>query len=206
MLSLLQKSDQASGLPLPAWHPNFRRTDKLPDTKVVRTKFFVNFASLVVAASLVLYFAYREYNLSNFSQQMAEWQAQIDTNRKANDQALLLARKFGDEEKKVAELEGFLRSRLVLSELLVHLGETLPPDLTIDTVDIREAGVALSGFATGKAEEASGRISPYVELLKKDKYLGGIFSTVTQSRLDRDQATGQLTFDLFMPFKGVAKK
>ena len=205
MLSLFPRSDRPPGQ-LPAWHPDFRRADKLPDTKVVRTQFFINFASLAVAASLLLYFSYREYTLSSVGDQIADWQAKIDANSKASDQALAVSRKFGDEEKKLAEFGAFLKPRLVLSEFLLHLGETLPAELTIDTVSVDDGGVSLRGFALGKAEEASGRISPYVEQLRRDKFLGAYFGPATQGRLERDQASGQLTFDLTLPFKGGARK
>jgi len=205
MLSLTPRSDQGAAL-LPAWHPDFRRADKLPDTKVVRTRFFINFASLAVAASLLLYFAYREYTMSKYDEQIADWQAKIDANRKASDQALALSRKFGDEERKLAEFESFLKPQLVLSRFLVHLGETLPPELTIDRVTVEEGGVSLRGIALGKVEEASGRISPYVEQLRADRALAEFFGPATQGRVERDQASGQLIFDLFLPFKGAARK
>jgi hypothetical protein len=206
MQSLIQKSDQPQAPLLPAWHPNFRKLERLPDTKVVRTRFFINFVTLAVAASLLLYFSYREYAISSFGQQMADWQAKIDTNRKASDQVLVLSRKFADEEKKLAEFDAFLRPRMVFSEFVLHLASTLPPELTLDTVSIEDTGVNLRGFIVGKAEEASGRISPYVEQLKQDQYLGAMFGTVTQNRLERDQSSGQLTFELFLPFKGIVKK
>ena len=205
MLSLIPRSDQAPVL-LPAWHPDFRRADKLPDTKVVRTRFFINFASLAVAASLLLYFAYREYTMSKFDEQIADWQAKIDTNRQGSDQALAFSKKFGDEERKLAEFDTFLKPRVVLSQFLLHLGETLPPELTIDSVSVDDAGVSLRGFAIGKVEEASGRISPYVEQLRQDKVLAEFFGPATQGRIERDQAGGQLIFNLTLPFKGAARK
>ncbi len=205
MLSLTPRNDRTAWR-LPAWHPDFRRVDKLPDTKVIRTRFFINFASLAVAASLLLYFVYREYTMSDFNEQIAGWQAKIDANRRASDEALALSRTFGDEEKKLAEFAAFLNPRLVLSEFLLHLGSTLPPELTIETVSVEDTGVSLRGLAVGSAEEASGRISPYVEQLRQDKVLALVFGPATQGRVERDQASGQLTFDLFLPFKGAARK
>jgi len=206
MLSLIPKSDQAQPLLLPAWHPNFRRADKLPDTKVVRTQFFINFASLALAASLLLYFSYREYAISNFNDQIADWQVKIDANRKVSDQTLALSKKFEAEEKKLAEFDAFIKSPVALSAFMLHLGSTLPPELTIDTVSVEETGVSLHGSAIGKAEEASGRISPYVAQLRKDEFLAEYFGPATQGRVERDVASGQLTFDLSLPFKGVVKK
>ena len=48
MLSLTKKSD-AVPVAAPLWHTNFRNFDRLPDTKVVRTAFFVNTAAGAVA-------------------------------------------------------------------------------------------------------------------------------------------------------------
>ena len=43
MLSLLKKKpDAAAANQTPAWHPNFRNFERLPDTQVVRPTFFVN--------------------------------------------------------------------------------------------------------------------------------------------------------------------
>ncbi|MFA5058984.1 MAG: hypothetical protein WC485_12785 [Opitutaceae bacterium] len=206
MLSLLQKSDQTQGPLLPAWHPNFRDRERLPDTKVVRTQFFVNFASIAVAAGLLLYFCYQEYTIHNFSRQVADWQTQIDTNRKASDQALELSRKFVDEEKKLDELDKFLKPRLVLSQFLLRTGSTLPEGLAIDAVDVRDTGVSLRGTASGSPDEASGRTSTYIEQLRQDKYFSGIFEDVALNKLEREQPSGRLTFDMFLRFKGAAKK
>ena len=50
MLSLLKKKPDAAAANLtPAWHPNFRNFERLPDTKVVRTTFFINGGAIAVA-------------------------------------------------------------------------------------------------------------------------------------------------------------
>jgi hypothetical protein len=213
MLSLLQKGDQAQMPVVPAWHPNFRNRERLPDTKVVRTQFFVNFAAIAIAASLLLYFSIQEYRINNLSRQVADWQAQIDTNKKASDQALTLSRKFADEERKVGELNEFLKKRLVLSQLLLQIGNTLPPELAIDTVEIRDkaadprdSGVSLRGIVAGARDEAAGRANAYVDQVRQDKYFAEICDDVSLKRLEPDQSSGRLTFDLFLRFKGAASK
>lgn len=206
MLSLLQKSDQSQASVLAAWHANFRKLEQLPDTKVVRTQFFINFASLAVAAGLLLYFCYQEYTIRNFSRQMADRQTQIDTDRKASDQALALFKKFTEEEKKIDNLNNFLKPRVVLSQFLLQLGNSLPPELAMDAVDIRNTGVELRGMASGSPEEASGRASAYVEQLKQDKYFGDIFEKNIKQDVKRDQSSGQITFNLSLTFKGAARK
>ena len=189
---------------MPAWHPNFRNRERLPDIKVVRTLFFVNVASIAIAVGALLYFCYQEYRIHDLGRQVADWQTRIGSNQKGSDQALLLSKKFTDEEKKIDELNDFLKQRLVLSRLLLQLGSTLPPDLAVDTVDIRDTGVSLRGSASGSPDEASGRTSAYVEQLRKDKFFSGVFEDVSLNKLERDEPTSRLTFDVFLRFKGAA--
>ena len=206
MLSLLQKGDQSQMPFLPAWHPNFRNLERLPDTKVVRTRFFVNFVAVAVAGSLLLYFSFQEYRINNLRRQVADWQEQIDTNKKSSDQTLVLSRRFSDEERKIGELNNFLKQRLALSQFLLQIGNTLPPDLAMDTIDVRDASVNLRGTASGSPDEASGRTSAYIEQLRQDKYFSGLFEEVTLNKLEREQPSGRLTFDIFLRFKGAVTK
>ncbi|HUL52156.1 MAG TPA: hypothetical protein VLT83_01980 [Opitutaceae bacterium] len=206
MLSLLQRGDQSQMPVVPAWHPNFRNLERLPDTKVVRTQFFVNFAAIAFAASLLLYFSYQEYRINNLSRQVADWQAQIDTNKRSSDQAVVLSRKFLDEERKIVELGNFLKQRLTLSQFLLQVGNTLPTELAMDTIDVRDAAVNLRGTASGSPDEASGRTSAYIEQLRQDRFFSGIFEEVTLNKLEREQPSGRLTFDIFLRFKGAVPK
>jgi hypothetical protein len=210
MLLLRSRSDQTQAPLVPAWHPNLRNHERLPDTKVVRTLFFVNFVAIMIAASLLLYFCYQEYRIKNLSRQAVEWQTQIDTNKKSAAQAVILSKKFADEEAKIDELNEFLKQRLGLSEFLLHLGSTLPAELAINKVELVSKdriplGVRLNSTAMGLPEEASGRELAYVELIKQDKYLNGIFENVSQESVT-PEGNVRLTFELFLRFKGAPKK
>ena len=53
MLPLLKKKSDADAAPaVPAWHPNFRNYQKLPDIKVVRTAFFVNGIAILLVVAI----------------------------------------------------------------------------------------------------------------------------------------------------------
>src|ERR1043165_9317360 len=135
MLSLTKKSDAPVAAPL--WHPNFRNFERLPDTKVVRTTFFVNTAAGAAAIALVLWLGYREYNLKNLGAQIAEAQAQIDVNAKANAEALRLSQIFNEEDKKIADAEAFIKTPVPPSEFILLIGQTLPKEIAIDYTEMR---------------------------------------------------------------------
>ena len=59
MPPLLKRKPEKAAAPLvPAWHPNFRNFQRLPDTKAVRTSFFLNGIAAVVTICLLLVLAY----------------------------------------------------------------------------------------------------------------------------------------------------
>ncbi len=197
----LKKSEKSQVPLIPAWHPNFRNHERLPDTKVVRTQFFVNFVAIAVAASLMLYFCIQEYRIKSLTRQVAQWQSQIDTNQKSSTQAVALSRKFDEEAKKIDELAAFLSQRLVLSHFLEHLGSTLPKTIALDAIDVRDSGVEIRGTVVGTPDEAAGRTSAYLEQLRQDKYEKSIFGDVALNRLEPQATPGRLSFDLFLRYK-----
>jgi hypothetical protein len=98
-LPFLKKKSEAASAPLvPAWHPNFRNYEKLPDIKVVRTAFFVNGAAITIALALLTYFGFQEWQLRNLQGQIADWQRQIDRDKAGSDRAVALYKKFQAEE------------------------------------------------------------------------------------------------------------
>jgi hypothetical protein len=207
MQFLQRRSEQSQARLVDAWHPNFRNRERLPDTKVVRTFFFVNVTAITVVLGLILAFWYQEYRIREMNRQLTGWQAQIARNQKSATEAVALSKKFAGEEGKIRELDAFLQQRLVLSQFLVRLGKSLPDNLVIDAVEIRDIGANLRGAAAGSPVEAVDRTTAYVELLQQDDYFKDLFETkdVIQD-VKRDQSSGRVTFDLFLRFKVKAKK
>ena len=207
MQFLQRRSEQSQARLVDAWHPNFRNRERLPDTKVVRTFFFVNVTAITVVLGLILAFWYQEYRIREMNRQLTGWQAQIARNQKSATEAVALSKKFAEEEGKIRELDAFLQQRLVLSQFLVRLGKSLPDNLVIDAVEIRDIGANLRGAAAGSPVEAVDRTTAYVELLQRDDYFKDLFETkdVIQD-VKRDQSSGRVTFDLFLRFKVKAKK
>ena len=88
MLSLLKKKSDADAAPaVPAWHPNFRNYQTLPDIKAVRTAFFINGVAILVMLSLAGYLGLQEWQLRGVNAQLAEVQAQVDRDKRVSDQA-----------------------------------------------------------------------------------------------------------------------
>jgi hypothetical protein len=208
MLSLLKKKSDADAPPaLPAWHPNFRNYKKLPDVKVVRTAFFVNGIAILAAVTLGAYVGFREYQLNVVNVQIAQVQAQIDRDKKVSDQAVALFKKFQAEEAKVMEVETFLKSKPLVSTLILRLAQTLPQNIAIDNIDLRDTGLTLRLSVRGDAAAASGYATAYLEQLRADKQLNQLFeqATFTNSPM-RNPATGKMAVEFLLRTKAPGGK
>jgi Tfp pilus assembly protein PilN len=213
MLSLLKKNPDASGGPgVRPWHPNFRNVQTLPDTKAVRTTFFINAIAALVAVGLLAAFGYQEYVLADLRGQVAQLDGQIERDKKPSQEAVALFTKFQAEEKKIQELETFLSgNKLVVSKFLNRLGKSVPAKISITAMEYNEAGVTLRGLVVGTPEQASGMISNYEKQLKADEEIGKRFdqiALVNLSRDSRDTEGGRLTFEISLrsTLKKEAKK
>lgn len=209
MLSLLKKKDEAAAAASaasPAWHPNFRNFERLPDIKQVRTAFFVNGAAIFLALAGLTYFTVQEYQLHSLNRQIEEWQRQIDQNKRASDQAVGLYKRFQDLAARTTDVESFVKSRPLLSELLLRFGETMPKNVALSGLDIRETGIALRGSARGAPDAATGYTSAYIDMLRADKTFAAMFEDISPTSVGRNPVNGRVVFEVFMKFKPAAKE
>lgn len=187
------------------WHPNFRNFERLPDTKAVRTSFFINGAAVLVAIVLLIYTVYSEFGLRTVGVDADLAEKTAAQNKAASDQAVELYKKYQAEEKKVQALAEFVApTKVVVSELLLKLGSGLPPLFTLNAIDCNANAVNLRGGIEGPAEEASGRAAQYVDSLRANEAWKNLFDTVTLTSMARDPGNGQIRFEIEMKFKSAA--
>ena len=207
MLSALKKpSDKSSASTVPAWHPNFRNFDQLPDTKVVRTTFFVNGVAILIATTLAIYVAYREVELGTIKSDTAAAQQIVDSNKPASEKAVALFKKFQEEERKIIELQQFMSvSKLTFSDFLLQLGSSLPPSVALTSVDYRSTGVVLRGRIKGTSEEGAGMANAYVSDLSKNVYFSELFDSIKLTNIVRDAASGEIVIQIDLKFRTPVK-
>jgi hypothetical protein len=204
-LALSKKSD-AAAVVVPAWHPNLRIVENLPDTKVVRTAFFVNGAAMLVAIALALYLGIQEWKLHEVNKQIADWQRQIDRDKKQSADAVALYGDFKMEEAKTNEVEDFVASKPVISEIILRLGAITPKKIALDGLDFKDGGFNIRATIKGAPERASGDVSAFEKQLRIDKVLGPMFSAVNLLTDRRNTTTGRLVIEIFCEYKKGAKK
>jgi hypothetical protein len=198
-----KKSDAV--VEVPAWHPNLRNAAELPDTKVVRTAFFVNGAAMLVAISAALYFGYGEWKLFEVNKQIDTWQHDIDRDRKESEAAVALYNDFKVEQAKVDEVADFVASKPANSAIIMRLATITGKRIAFDGLDINAGGITIRATVKGAPDRASGDVSAYERLLRTDKVLGPMFRTVTLLNPKRDPTTNRLVIEIFCEFKKSGK-
>lgn len=205
MLSRLKKKSEVTVTQVPAWHPDFRNFERLPDIKVVRTAFFTNGAAIVVALLMCFWLGYKEYQLHDLERQINDWQRQIDRDRSASTVAVGQFKKFQAEEAKVNEVEAFVKSKPVFSEILLHLAETLPASVALDGLEFRENNFTLRGTVRGSPDMAAGYASNYLQLLKTDALFAGKFTDISLAGLNPNPQSGRLQLEIKLRLKETKK-
>jgi hypothetical protein len=204
---LKKKSEVAAVSEMPPWHPNLRNVARLPDTKVVRTSFFVNGAAIFITIGILLWFSYQEYQLHNLNRQIAYWQTQIDRDQKESDRFIAMYGKFQAEQARINEVNAFVHSKPTVSKLLMHLAQTLPAEIALDSFLEQATGVTLHCTVKGTPDEASGYATAYLDQLRADTELAVYFGEVAYSGsgVARNPQTGRLSLQLFLKFGPSAK-
>ncbi|OIQ90007.1 hypothetical protein GALL_280970 [mine drainage metagenome] len=196
---LKASSDRATESP--RWHPNFRNYERLPDIKAVRTVFFVNALAISVAVALLAYVVFREYSIHTIRNQIALADQDIARNRVLSEHGVRLFREFQQEQKKVDVVSAYLHSRPTLSPVVIHIAQTLPKNIALTYVEMRDSGMILRGVVRGAPELASGIASAYVDQLHADRALATEFGNVDLTNLNKNPQDGRLNFELFLKLK-----
>lgn len=189
----------------PAWHPNFRNFKELPDTKVVRTAFFINGIAIACTLALGLWFAYQEYQIRELRKEIAVWQSQIDRDRPGSERAIALFKKFQSQAARVEEVNAFLTAKPAASDLLIEIGQGLPRFIAIDGFEIRTTGLRLIASVHGAPDAASGHASDYLAQLRSQKGLAQWFDEIALLNVNRNPQTGRLTVEYSLKYKGPSK-
>jgi Tfp pilus assembly protein PilN len=205
MLSLLKKPSKGEEPGEPAWHPDFRNTQRLPDTKVVRTSFLLDGVALLVASILLIGVLIQAYELRQQKAEIQQWQEQVDRDKAPSAKAVALYKEFKAESSRIDQVNAFLNSRPILSETLLRLAETLPDYIAINQLRLDPASLHLRANVRGAPDQASGRASNYLALLKADAGFAGVFSEISLMSLNRDPQSGSMVVELNLKLKQEKK-
>lgn len=204
MLSLLKKpgAEKSAVAALP-WRPDFRDVSQLPDTKTVRTTFFVNVVAVTITGALALFVAQREWATAALAHSLADVEARVGAAAPGSEKAVAAYKLFQTEETKFNEAFALVRDPFRLQDFIVRLGSVLPSGVTVSRIDYRGPGQTLlvGGAVKGIDAAASDVASNFVKQLQADVEFSRYFGSITLTNLGRNADQGSLNLELVFAFK-----
>lgn len=209
MLSLLNKSggDKAAAQSIP-WRPDFRDVTQLPDTKTVRTSFFVNLVAVVVTGALALFVTQREWEVVNLRESLADVETRIAHLKPESEKAQAAYKLFQAEEKKFQEAYALVSDPFRFPDFVMHLGTIMPPDVSVRRIDFRgpDQNVLVTCSVKGLAASASDVASAFVKQLQTDSNLAAHFRVIEMTNIGRNVEENSLSLELVFTFKSNVPK
>ena len=140
--------------------------------------------------------------------QIAETEAKIKHDKRGSDQAQALFKKFQTDEARFVEADAFRKLKPMVSDIFVRLAETLPANIAVDNLDVREKGLAMRLTVRGAPDAATGYATTYLEQLRADPKFA-LFDQAASNgfaitNVQRNTATGRLNVEFFLSLKPPA--
>ena len=200
------------------WHQDFRNTESLPDIKVIRTRFFINFVALVVPLFISIMWIQKELSLGAIRGEINDLEGEKSTMQATNDELVDLSREFMKESAQIESLDEFYFNLFPLSDYLVTLSEQVGEDMVVSSMEIKKANriqgndvvdvweSRISGYVTqGEQGAATNRVNNFVEEIGKDDLLAPHLDEAFLDSLSRDQTTDTLNFVVSITLSGTDK-
>ncbi len=118
----------------PKWRPDFRIVEKLPDTKMVRTKFVVNFMAIGLLCVLVVVVGYREFSKLEINRQIASLKREQENRVSGNRIFTRFDGEFKSLADKVKDIKDFKKQPVHPAHLLVELSRMRTADVVFDAI------------------------------------------------------------------------
>jgi hypothetical protein len=211
MLSLLNKSagEKSSAAQAIPWRPDFRDPSVLPDTKTVRTTFFLNLIAVTLAGGLLIYFVHREMAVGDLRELLADTETRIASTAPSSERAQANFKLFQAEAAKFNQAHAFVREPFRFSRFVLHLGSMMPTGVAVRRIDYRGPVVNVLGSVSGVDAAASDVATKFVKQLQTDPVLAEHFSGIVLTNIGRNTEEASLNLELVFTFKsakGAAKK
>lgn len=133
-LNLQRKRKEPVALP---WRPDFKNPETLPDTKVIRTDFMLNFVAIAVAVILFSVSVILEYNIRTLKKAGKELQAQISDHAAENRRFLALSGQFNQHARTMEQVAQFANLPFESHQLLLDLVALKPEGVVYQSATIQ---------------------------------------------------------------------
>lgn len=122
----------------PYWRPDYRNPSTLPDIKVVRTDFIVNFVAILLALAVGAFLLQREYRVWSIGSTVDDMKQRIRVTEPDDNISIKQSEEFRKAGRYIQDLEKFYQAPFYAHELLVSLSELEEDDLIFTNLRFSE--------------------------------------------------------------------
>lgn len=118
------------------WRPDFRDVSTLPDTKVIRTGFLLNFIAVVAALGAASVYGVREYSLQALASSVSSLREQVESASDRNREILEQNRRFRTSSAVVAEAVAFDWQPVSYSSYVTDVAKVLQEGVMLTSLEV----------------------------------------------------------------------
>jgi hypothetical protein len=117
--------------------------------------------------------------------QISDWERRIADSRAEVIEVHRLRHEYLAETKKINSAYALMKASLFTSGFTARLGETLPPQMVIDSIESNDNAILVRGSIHDSLDSAGKLFGSYLGLLRKDPDIGPVFEKIAQSGFER---------------------
>jgi hypothetical protein len=164
---------------------------------LVGRRFTATAAVTAVALFALVLAAWQWYVIHSLDTDTAYWNRQMDSHRKL---FAGLKQATGSLKLKSAYFDhayDLMQTPSQVTDFILNLGRTLPPNMRVDRIEANRFRVAMSGSMHESSEQSSRTLGRYMEGLRNTPAIGPLFSSISLTALQReDESDESLAFEI----------
>jgi hypothetical protein len=121
------------------WRPDFRDAQTLPDTKVIRTGFLLNFVAIALALGCMTLYGMREYSLQTLNRSVRQIERQVAEGTPQNRKILDINKRFRQSAEIVGEAVAFDQQALRFHPFLSQVSDSLQEGMVLSSIDMQNS-------------------------------------------------------------------
>lgn len=181
----------------PHWHVDCRLETELPEDNVVGKRFLINAVFGFGTLTLILFTGWLAYMDISLRGQIHDWDQRISDSQREVREIQQMQREYLAEAKKVDSAYALMKAPLFISDFIARLGQTLPPQMVIDSIESSNNSILVRGSIHATFETAGELFNGYLKRLPKEAEIGPFFDKISPSgfvRTDENTVSFEITF------------
>jgi hypothetical protein len=183
------------------WHPDCRLSVEPAGPRLVGRGFLATTGAAVLMLFALGVAGWQANLTRSLREDTVYWQQQMASNQKLTDELTATLSELRTRTERLYHAHALMHEAEPATDFLMNLGRTLPPRVRIDRIESNDHRVLLAGSLLEPAEEASRSLGRYLDTLRRTTPIGGLFSSISATSLQREGDSDVLTFEVTMKYK-----